>query len=82
MSRGFVKGDDRVGASFIPLPAPLPTGARERMSPRGLQHMHAEGAASEGVWAGLTGQEGERRRAKVEIGGHWSLQRLAIGNIQ
>src|SRR5690606_29174788 len=42
MSRGFVKEDDQEEAPFIPPRAPLPQGAINYVTPRGLQQLQQE----------------------------------------
>ena len=42
MSRGFVKEDDQEEAPFIPPRAPLPQGAINYVTPRGLHQLQQE----------------------------------------
>lgn len=80
MSRGFVKEDDQEEAPFIPPRAPLPPGAPNHVTPRGLRLLQEERTALETERAAVTGSEMERRRAFAVINGKLDLLNERIGN--
>jgi transcription elongation factor GreB len=73
MSRGFVKEDDQEEAPFIPPRAPLPDGATNHVTPRGMRLLLEERMQLEQARANAPGSDDERRRAKAEIDGRLAL---------
>ncbi len=73
MSRGFVKEDDQEEAPFIPPRAPLPDGATNYVTPRGMRLLLEERTQLEQERANTPGSDDERRRAKAEIDGRLAL---------
>jgi len=73
MSRGFVKEDDQEEAPFIPARAPLPDGATNHVTPRGMRLLLGERTQLEQARANAQGRDDERRRAKAEIDGLLAL---------
>ncbi len=73
MSRGFVKEDDQEEAPFIPPRAPLPDGATNHVTPRGMRLLLEERTQLEQARANAQGSDDERRRAKAEIDGRLAL---------
>lgn len=80
MSRGFVKEDDQEEAPFIPPRAPLPDGAINYVTPRGLQLLLDEKEALERSYALVQGSEMERRREHAIIDGKLALLNERIGS--
>lgn len=80
MSRGFVKEDDQEEAPFIPPRAPLPEGAINYVTPRGLQLLVDEKAALERAFALVQGNDMERRREHAVLEGKLALLNERIGN--
>lgn len=77
MSRGFVKEDDQEEAPFIPPRAPLPDGAVNYVTPRGLGLLHAERDALEAELKAVQGNaeiaDYDRRRFVAEFEGRMAL---------
>lgn len=73
MSRGFVKEDDQEEAPFIPPRAPLPDGAPNLVTPRGLRQLLEERSRLEEQRSSTGGSETERRRSHAEIDGRLAL---------
>jgi transcription elongation factor GreB len=73
MSRGFVKEDDQEEAPFIPPRAPLPDGATNHVTPRGMRLLLVERARLEDERANAQGGDDERRREKAVIDGRLAL---------
>lgn len=83
MSRAFTKEDAPSGPVLIPPRAPLPPGATNYVSPRGLDALHAERAALEDERAALDtgeGDEDERKRALAVIAGRLADLEARIGS--
>jgi transcription elongation factor GreB len=73
MSRGFVREDDQEEAPFIPPRAPLPEGAVNHVTPRGLRLLLQERDRLEHERASAQGADDERRREKAAIDGRLAL---------
>ena len=72
MSRAFTKEEASSGPVLIPPRAPLPAGATNYVTPRGLRLLHAERDELEAERAALDADEGdeaERKRALAVIAG-------------
>lgn len=80
MSRGFVKEDDQEEAPFIPPRAPLPDGAINYVTPRGLQQLLNEKETLERSYANVEGNDMERRREHSVIEGKLALLNERIGS--
>lgn len=80
MSRGFVKEDDQEEAPFIPPRAPLPDGAINYVTPRGLQLLMEEKAALERSYAEVQGSDMERRREHAIIDAKLALLNERLGS--
>ncbi|QQR86584.1 MAG: GreA/GreB family elongation factor [Flavobacteriales bacterium] len=80
MSRGFVKEDDQEEAPFIPPRAPLPDGAINYVTPRGLQLLQEEKEVLERSYAQVQGSDVERRREHAIIDGKLALLNERIGS--
>lgn len=72
MSRAFTKEEAPSGPVLIPPRAPLPSGAKNYVTPRGLALLHAERAELEAERAALDAEQGdedERKRALAVVAG-------------
>jgi transcription elongation factor GreB len=72
MSRAFTKEDAPSGPVLIPPRAPLPPGAKNYVTPRGLEALHAERGELEAERAALDtdgGDDDERKRALAVVAG-------------
>ena len=84
MSRGFVKESDQETLPIIPPRAPLPAGATNYVTPRGMIALEAERRELEAEKSNLPGDnEDERRRAATVIDGKLNLliQRITSARI-
>ncbi len=88
MSRGFVKEDDQEEAPFIPPRAPLPQGAINYVTPRGLQQLQQEKQRLEsdrhGVIEKAAGRsnDSDRRRELAVINGQLDQLNERIASAQ
>jgi transcription elongation factor GreB len=73
MSRGFVKEDDQEEAPFVPPRAPLPDGATNYVTPRGLERLLQERRDLEVQRSQAAGSDLERRRTQAEVDGRLAL---------
>jgi transcription elongation factor GreB len=83
MSRAFTKEDAPSGPVLIPPRAPLPPGATNYVTPRGLSLLHAERAELEKERAALDtddGDEDERKRALAVVAGRLADLEARIGS--
>ncbi|MFZ1685921.1 MAG: GreA/GreB family elongation factor [Flavobacteriales bacterium] len=83
MSRGFVREDDQEEAPFIAPRAPLPVGAVNYVTPRGLEQLRSEREQLERERSHLMGSDDERRREGAVINGKLDLlnERIASARL-